>query len=54
VDDIGVEDRDIEAADATKSTLEIIMEEIDVREDILNKDVVKRLVKEVYMETITS
>ena len=54
VDDIGVEYRDIEAADATKSTLEIIMEEIDTRDDIHNKDVVKRLVKEVYMETITS
>jgi DNA repair exonuclease SbcCD nuclease subunit len=54
VDDMGVENRDVEAADATKSTLEIIMEEIDIREDIKNKDVVKGLVKEVYMETITS
>lgn len=48
-----LEKEEIEAADATKSTLEIIMDEIDNRAEIKNPDKVKEIVKEVYLESLS-
>jgi DNA repair exonuclease SbcCD nuclease subunit len=49
-----LEREDIEAADITKSTLEIILEEVDDKEEIENKDGVKQIIREIYMEAISS
>jgi len=45
---------DTDAADITKSTLEIILSEVDEREDIKNKEEVKGIIREIYMEAISS
>lgn len=45
---------EVEAADVTKSTLEIILEEVDSREDVTNKEGVKKIIREIYMEAISS
>ncbi|MBC8548428.1 MAG: hypothetical protein H8D23_02145 [Candidatus Brocadiales bacterium] len=44
---------DDDKADMTKSTLELLFEEIDSNETLKNKKDVKDLIKELYMESLT-
>jgi hypothetical protein len=43
---------DISESDMSKSTLELILDEVDKMKDIRNPDKVKKLLKELYMESL--
>jgi DNA repair exonuclease SbcCD nuclease subunit len=53
VDNTIINSIDNQKADITKSTLELIYEEVDNLEDIKDSNIVKQLIKELYMESLT-
>tara|TARA_Y100000310_G_scaffold113783_1_gene112240 strand:+ start:59 stop:1126 length:1068 start_codon:yes stop_codon:yes gene_type:complete len=51
---INVAEENRQKADITKSTLELIYEEVDCLKDVKDSNVVKKLIKELYMESLTA